>query len=97
EYNYAGEVVPSIKNWQGKIAKAAGHKPKYKLYPGWLFKLMGVFSANMREISEMGYLWQNTILLDDSKLRQALPDLYTTPMEQAIAETLAWHREQLGS
>ena len=58
---------------------------------------MGVFSADMREISEMSYLWQNTILLDDSKLRHALPDLNLTPMEQAITETLAWHREQLGS
>ncbi|WP_276499096.1 NAD-dependent epimerase/dehydratase family protein [Pontibacter litorisediminis] len=93
EYNYAGEVVPSIKQWQAQIAEIAGTNAKYKVYPGWLFKLMGIFSKDMREISEMGYLWQNTILLNDDKLRQALPHLQRTPMQQAIAETLEWHRK----
>ncbi|MFD3003629.1 NAD-dependent epimerase/dehydratase family protein [Pontibacter toksunensis] len=92
EYNYAGEVVPSIKEWQAQIAAAAGTEPKHKLFPGWLFKLMGLFSPVMREISEMGYLWQNTILLNDDKLRQTLPNLQRTPMKQAIMETLEWHR-----
>ncbi|MCX2739637.1 NAD-dependent epimerase/dehydratase family protein [Pontibacter anaerobius] len=93
EYNYAGEVLPSIKLWQAQIAEGAGTAPKYKLYPGWVFRLMGLFSADMREISEMGYLWQNTLLLNDDKLRRTLPNLKHTPMKQAIAETLAWHRE----
>ncbi|WP_162053758.1 NAD-dependent epimerase/dehydratase family protein [Pontibacter pamirensis] len=92
EYNYVGEVVPSIKQWQAQIAAEAGTKPKHKVYPGWLFKLMGLFSPGMREISEVGYLWQNTILLNDDKLRQTLPNLRHTPMQQAIAETLEWHR-----
>ncbi|WP_266202878.1 NAD-dependent epimerase/dehydratase family protein [Pontibacter kalidii] len=92
EYNYAGEVVASIKEWQAQIAQAAGTEAWYKVYPGWLFRLMGLFSTNMREISEMGYLWQNTILLNDDKLRRTLPHLKRTPMKQAIAETLAWHR-----
>ncbi|TPE43705.1 NAD-dependent epimerase/dehydratase family protein [Pontibacter mangrovi] len=95
EYNYAGEVVPSIKKWQAQIAEIAGTKPQHKLYPGWLFKLMGLFSAGMREISEMGYLWQHTILLNDEKLHQVLPGLQRTSMQQAIAETLQWHRESL--
>ncbi|PRY13653.1 nucleoside-diphosphate-sugar epimerase [Pontibacter ummariensis] len=94
-YNFAGEVVPSIKQWQAQIAAAAGTPPKYRLYPGWLFKLMGLFSPSMREISEMGYLWQNTILLNDDKLRQALPDLRLTPMKRAIADTLEWFKENV--
>lgn len=93
-YNFAGEVVPSIKQWQAQIAKAAGTEPRHKVYPGWLFKVMGLFSPGMREIAEMGYLWQNTILLNDDKLRQTLPNIPHTPMQQAIEETLAWHREQ---
>ncbi|WP_299756695.1 NAD-dependent epimerase/dehydratase family protein [uncultured Pontibacter sp.] len=97
EYNYAGEVVPSTKQWQAQIAEIAGTQAKYKVYPGWLFKWMGLFSPNMREISEMGYLWQNTILLNDEKLRHTLPNLKRTPMQQAIAETLAWHRRELVS
>ncbi len=92
-YNYAGEVVPSIKAWQADIARAAGTKPKYKLYNKGLFKLMGIFMPAMKEIHEMAYLWGNTILLNDDKLRKELPGLTSTPMPQAIAETLAWFRE----
>lgn len=91
-YNYAGEVVPSIRQWQTQIAEAAGTAPRHKLHPGWLFKLMGLFSPGMREISEMGYLWQNTLLLNDDKLRRTLPHLPHTPMQQAIKETLAWFK-----
>ncbi|GAB3821617.1 hypothetical protein GCM10028895_24130 [Pontibacter rugosus] len=93
-YNFAGEVVPSIKQWQAQIAAVAGTVATYKLYPGWLFKVMGVFSPGMREISEMGYLWQHTLLLNDKKLYCALPGFRLTPMPQAIEETLGWHRGQ---
>lgn len=92
-YNYAGEVVPSIKDWQAQIAAAAGTQPKHKVFPGWLFRVMGLFSPGMREISEMGYLWDNTLLLQDDKLRRTLPNLPHTPMPQAIKDTLAWFRE----
>ncbi|MDX5482167.1 MAG: NAD-dependent epimerase/dehydratase family protein [Hymenobacteraceae bacterium] len=94
-YNYAGEVVPSVKEWQAQIARAAGTEAKHKLYPAWLFKAMGLFSPGMREISEMSYLWENTILLNDDKLRHTLPDLPRTPMSQAIGETLAWFEQHL--
>ena len=93
EYNYAGEVVPGMKQWQAQIAAAAGTAPKHTLYPGWLFKLMGLFSPGMREVSEMGYLWQNTILLNDEKLCRTLPSLSHTPMQQGIEDTLNWFRK----
>lgn len=92
-YNFGGEVVPSIKAWQQQIAEAAGTTPKYKLHSKWLFKTLGLFMPVMREIAEMGYLWENTILLNDDKLRRALPDLKLTPMPQAIANTLDWFRQ----
>ena len=92
-YNYAGDVVPDIKQWQAAIAKAAGTRPKYKLFPKGLFKVLGWFIPTMKEIYEMSYLWENTLLLDDEKLRQTLPDFRNTPMQQAIADTLDWFRE----
>jgi nucleoside-diphosphate-sugar epimerase len=92
-YNFGGEVVPSIKAWQEQIAQAAGTTPRYKLYSKLLFKVLGLFMPGMREIAEMGYLWENTILLNDDKLRHTLPELPHTPMPQAIGETLAWFRE----
>lgn len=93
-FNLAGEVVPSIKQWQAQIAEVAGTKATHKVYPGWLFKAVGLFSKKMRELHEMRYLWQNTLLLHDEKLRRYLGPITYTPMRQAIASTLQWHREQ---
>ncbi|MDX5418962.1 MAG: NAD-dependent epimerase/dehydratase family protein [Hymenobacteraceae bacterium] len=95
-YNYGGKVVPSIKSWQAQIAAAAGVKPRYKLHGKFLFKTLGLFMPIMREIAEMGYLWENAILLNDEKLRHTLPQLAHTPMPQAIQETLDWFREVKG-
>jgi len=92
-YNYAGEVVPSIKQWQAAIAAAAGATPKYKLYSKGFLKMMGWLMPSMKEIHEMAYLWENTLLLDDEKLRQALPNFRNTPLQQAIADTLNWFRK----
>jgi nucleoside-diphosphate-sugar epimerase len=91
-YNYAGEVVPSIMEWQAQIAAAAGNLPKHKVYSKRLFKLLGLFMPDIREIREMGYLWENTILLNDDKLRRTLPSVPHTPMPQAIQETLEWFK-----
>lgn len=93
-YNFGGEVVPSIKAWQAQTAEVAGTKPKHKLHSKWLFRLLGLFMPMMREIAEMGYLWENTILLNDEKLRQTLPDFKPTPMRKAIADTLDWFRKE---
>lgn len=92
-FNHGGEVVPSIKAWQAQIAEAAGHEPRYKLHPGWLFKTLGLVMPVMREIAEMGYLWENTLLLNDNKLRATLATVPHTPMPQAIEETLDWFRK----
>jgi nucleoside-diphosphate-sugar epimerase len=95
-YNYGGEVVPSIKSWQSQIAAAAGTKPRYRLHSKFLFKALGLFMPVMREIAEMGYLWENTIQLNDDKLRRTLPKLPQTPMPQALEETLDWFRKVNG-
>jgi hypothetical protein len=67
--------------------------PKYKLHSKLLFKVLGLFMPVMKEIGEMGYLWENSILLNDDKLHQLMPDLSPTPMPLAIQETLDWFRQ----
>ncbi|MFT2009044.1 NAD-dependent epimerase/dehydratase family protein [Pontibacter sp. 13R65] len=91
-YNFAGEVVPSIKAWQEQIATVAGSQPKHRLYGKRLVNMLSLAMPLMKEIKEMAYLWDNTLLLHDNKLRQALPQLNLTPMPKAIAETLDWFR-----
>ncbi|WP_187260942.1 NAD-dependent epimerase/dehydratase family protein [Pontibacter beigongshangensis] len=93
-YNFAGEVVPSIRAWQQQIAQLAGTSPRHKVYSKGLVSFLSLFMPLMREIKEMAYLWGNTLLLHDDKLRHTLPQLTPTPMPEAIQQTLAWFRQQ---
>ncbi|TXK52088.1 NAD(P)H-binding protein [Pontibacter qinzhouensis] len=92
-YNFAGEIVPSIKAWQEQIAAVAGTRPKHKVYSKTLLNILSMFMPLMREIKEMAYLWDNTLLLHDDKLRRTLPHFAVTPMPEAIQHTLAWFRQ----
>jgi len=55
--------------------------------------VMAWFMPVMREVKEMLYLFENPILLDDSKLKRILPDFKPTPLPVAISETLSWFKE----
>ncbi|MFD2248303.1 NAD-dependent epimerase/dehydratase family protein [Pontibacter ruber] len=92
-YNYGGEVMPSIKAWQAQLASIAGNKPRHRLYSKTFISIMGLFIPVLRELKEMLYLFENTILLNDDKLHRVLPQFTETPMQQAMQETLAWFRK----
>ena len=48
----------------------------------------------MKEVKEMLYLFERTVILDDSKVRKLFPDFKETPMDEAITETLSWFKNQ---
>ena len=54
---------------------------------------LGLFLPVLREVKEMLYLYENTVLLNDDKVRAAFPDFQSTPMKQALTDTLAWFRD----
>lgn len=96
--HYGGETVPGMRQWFGEIARLAGTKSTVRVHGKLLFGVLGLFVPLMREVKEMLYLYENTILLDDSKLRKLLPDFKETPMDQALTETLQWfENHQLNS
>jgi len=77
----------------GRLAyAAAGRDPKtLKLFPvpKWMFQLMGVGNAFMREIVEMTYLFEKPLILDDAKLHAALPHVHKTSFEDGVRATIA--------
>ncbi|MFN7143416.1 MAG: NAD(P)H-binding protein [Myxococcota bacterium] len=90
----AGDAYESAEDWVAALAKAAGKPaPGVRVVPRWQVKLAGLWNKEAREFAELLYQWEGPILLDDARVRRALPDWRPTPPEQALATTMAWYRE----
>lgn len=89
-WNYGGVTVPSVRAWFGQICALTGKPPRTQVYSRLVVNLLGLFMPVLREVKEMLYLYENTILLDDTKVLALFPDFRPTPMPQALTETLTW-------
>ncbi len=92
-WNYGGTTVPSVRSWFGQISDLAGNPLKVQVYSRFLISVLGLFMPTLREVKEMLYLYENTILLDDKKILTLFPDFRPTPMKQALTDTLTWFSE----
>ncbi len=92
-YNYGGYVHPTVKGFLNQISRIAVAPEKITVYPKWLFSVLGIFNPVMKEVKEMTYLFENTVILDDSKVRKLFPDFTETPLDEAVTETLDWFRQ----
>lgn len=57
-------------------------------FPWFAIYLLAPFMETFREMLEMRYLWQQTVLLDNAKLTAFLGEEPHTPLEPALRETL---------
>lgn len=73
------------------IVKAASAPLKVSRFPWLLLSLMGTVNPVMREVAKMGYLWQNPMRLEDRRLRALLGHRFETPLDEAVATTVARH------
>jgi len=92
-YNYGGMIVPSLNEFAKEIAKQAGGPAKVQNLPKFVMNIMGLFMPVMKELKENFYLFENSVNLNDKKIRATFPDFKQTSLEQAIKETLEWFRE----
>ena len=53
-----------------------------------MLRVLGVFNPFLREVFEMHYLWTTPVKLDDTRLRQLLPNLHKTPYSEGIRATI---------
>ncbi|MGF6834309.1 nucleoside-diphosphate-sugar epimerase [Paenarthrobacter sp. TE4293] len=71
-------------------ASAAGvAAPKVGAVPGWVLRVAGVFSTDMRELVELLYQFERPFVMDSS-VSQRLLGLEPTPLAEATAATMAW-------
>ncbi len=92
--NFAGTVVPTTRGFLREIAAAAGYPDlAIRPLPWWLLRLAAIFSPLLRELVEMRYLFDDSVIIDDPRRRALLPDFAPTPLADAIAATLASYRQ----
>lgn len=73
-----------------RVVAAHGAKPpKLQAFPWWMIRLVAPFNETLREMMEMRYLWQQPVRMENDKLREVLGAEPHTPIETALACTLA--------
>lgn len=95
-WNYGGTTLPSMRWLFEHIAALTGKPLKVQVHSRFMISALGLFMPIMREVKEMLYLYENTVVLDDSKVRMTFPDFHETPIDLALTTTLSWFsRHQL--
>lgn len=74
--------------------KAAGTKPKVGVVGRGLLRFVGVFVPDAREMIELMYEFEETLVLDGSKFARAFPSFQYTPHEDGIRQTVEWFRQR---
>ena len=58
-----------------------------------MFRLAAPFHKPSRELLAIRYQFEEPFVVDDTSFRAAMPDFMVTPLESAVAETVAWYRD----
>jgi nucleoside-diphosphate-sugar epimerase len=87
-----GYVEPTFRDFLLRVARIAGSPPKVRAAPRFVLRILGLWNGVVRELGEMMYLFENSLLLSDRKLRTLLPDFRYTPIDDAIATTVESYR-----
>lgn len=80
--------APSAKEWVELFARGMGEKPKYRVTPKWMIRIIGLFMPIMKELHEMVYQYDRDYVFSSEKFNQAFPQFHTTPYEKGIAEII---------
>jgi nucleoside-diphosphate-sugar epimerase len=67
--------------------------PKLGAIPGWALRAMGIFSKDLRELTETLYQFDKPFIMDSAASQAAL-GMRPTPLAEAAAATVAWWRSQ---
>jgi nucleoside-diphosphate-sugar epimerase len=73
------------------VFAATGTEPGISAMPRWMVNTVGLFNGNVRELKEMLYEFEEPFIVDDSQFTEAFGH-QATPLDDAIATTVAWFR-----
>ena len=99
----AGEVfhVPnapaqSTREIIGMISEQLGRGLRVSITPRSVLRLIGLFNPVVRELDEMAYEFTQPFVVNSAKAETRL-GVAPTPLNEAIADTIAWFQRQAGS
>ncbi|HUU12073.1 MAG TPA: hypothetical protein VM182_00010 [Terriglobia bacterium] len=91
--NFAGYVAPRQDEFFRMVARVAGHPDlAVRPTPWWILRIVGLFHGVVRELMELRYLFDTSIILRGSRLRHLLPQFADTPIEEAVRLTVESYR-----
>ncbi len=76
-----------------KFAQALGKPVKSRTVNSLMLSLVGLFSPIVREMKELTYEFEEPYIVDDSRFRAAF-GAQTTPLDEAVAATVAWFTQR---
>ncbi len=77
----------------GLVFREAGTEPKLRSAPRTMLWLLGLFNADVRELREMLYEFEQPFVVDSSAFERTF-GMAPTPMAQGIAETVDSYRKK---
>ena len=88
-WNVAGPGLMTTRQFAEQVFGAVHQKPRLRVAGSKvMLRVLGVFNPFLREVVEMHYLWTTPVKLDDTRLRQLLPDLHKTSYTEGIGATI---------
>jgi nucleoside-diphosphate-sugar epimerase len=87
-WNIAGPGLITTRQFAELVFVEVHEKPRLRVAGKFTLRLLGLFNPMLREIVQMHYLLTTPVKLDDTRLRQLLPDLHKTPYAQGIRLTI---------
>jgi nucleoside-diphosphate-sugar epimerase len=81
----------TIRGFAERAYAAAGTSGRVKVTPPWALRAVGLFVPGARETVEMLYEFDEDFVVDDRAFRDAFGST-ATPLDEALAETVAWWR-----
>jgi nucleoside-diphosphate-sugar epimerase len=87
-WNVAGPGLITTRQFAEQVFAAVDQKPRLRVAEKFLLRVMGLFNPFLREVVEMHYLWTTPVKLDDTLLRQLIPNLHKTSYSEGIRATI---------
>lgn len=93
-WNFGGPGAIHILDFVTRIYRAAGRSPRYRSAGRTMVKMLGWFNPIVRELEEMFYLMETSVILDDSRLLEKLGNAHKTSYDEGIRRTMEWLRSR---
>ncbi len=88
-WNLGGVGVTTIRTLVERVFALEGKPSKYNVPGPWMMRVVRAMNPYIRELAELRYLQENSLLLDDRRLDALLGGLEKTPYDEGIRATLA--------